>query len=371
MDVHVGKPDVRAVAYYLPQFHPVPENDAWWGPGFTEWTNVARARPLFPGHRQPRVPADLGFYDLRVAETRQRQADMAAAYGVHGFAYWHYWFGDQRRLLERPFQEVLRTGEPDFPFCLAWANHTWSGIWDGAPDRVLVRQTYPGIADERRHFEVVLPALHDKRAIRIDGHPIFLVFNPGGIPDAANWLERWRKWGEEAGLPGIHFLALDRVDCDALALGFDGVIMSQVVPPSHARRSTRRDALTLDQIGSTLTRRSAVVPGIYSYPSWSPHIPHVHRRSPNDSYPVVLPRWDNTPRSGRAGKVFIGATPRLFGEQVMSARRLVADRDDDRRLIFIKSWNEWAEGNYLEPDLHDGHSYLQALSAAVREDDHT
>ena len=157
---------VQVIAFYLPQFHPIPENDLWWEPGFTEWTNVTRARRMFPGHYQPRLPGELGFYDLRLPETREAQAKLAAQYGVSAFCYWHYWFGGGRRLLERPFDEVLQSGSPDFPFCLGWANQTWSGIWHGAPSRILIEQTYPdtpGEDDYRAHFEAVLPAFMDPR----------------------------------------------------------------------------------------------------------------------------------------------------------------------------------------------------------------
>lgn len=143
--------NVRAIAFYLPQFHPIPENDEWWGKGFTEWTNTAKAKPLFPGHYQPHVPADLGFYDLRLTEARVAQAEMAAEYGIEGFCYWHYWFAG-KRLLEHPFNEVMQSGKPDFPFCLGWANDTWSGIWHGAPNRVLIEQTYPGLEDYKNYL---------------------------------------------------------------------------------------------------------------------------------------------------------------------------------------------------------------------------
>jgi len=161
----------RLIAYYLPQFHPIAENDQWWGPGFTEWTNTAKAKPLFPGHYQPHVPADLGFYDLRLPEARKAQADMARAYGIEGFCYYHYWFGNGRRLLERPFNEVLATGEPDYPFCLCWANDTWSGIWHGAPNRILMEQQYPGTADDEKHFETLIQAFRDRRYMRVNGRP--------------------------------------------------------------------------------------------------------------------------------------------------------------------------------------------------------
>ena len=171
----------RLIAYYLPQYHPIPENDGWWGRGFTEWTNVAKARPLFRGHYQPHIPADLGFYDLRLPEVRQAQAELARQAGIEGFCYWHYWFAG-KRLLERPFNEVLASGKPDFPFCLAWANATWTGIWYDAPDRILMEQTYPGQDDHKAHFNALLPAFLDERYIRGGWKanlPGFPAFRPG------------------------------------------------------------------------------------------------------------------------------------------------------------------------------------------------
>src|SRR6476660_7941454 len=168
-------PLARLIAFYLPQFHPIPENDEWWGKGFTEWTNVANAKPMFRGHYQPHVPADLGFYDLRVPETREAQAALARNYGVEGFCYYHYWFAG-RRVLERPFDEVLASGQPEFPLCLTGANATWTVVWHGAPTRVLIQQTYPGMDDYRRHFVGLLPALTDQRYLAVEGNPIFLLY---------------------------------------------------------------------------------------------------------------------------------------------------------------------------------------------------
>ena len=164
----------RLIAFHLPQFHPIPENDEWWGKGFTEWTNTGKAKPLFPGHDQPKVPTDLGYYDLRLPEARKAQADLARKYGVEGFCYYHYWFGG-KRLLERPVNEIIASGEPDFPFCLCWANESWTGIWHGAPRRMLMEQTYPGEADHRAHFEYLLTAFRDKRYITVDGRPRFVI----------------------------------------------------------------------------------------------------------------------------------------------------------------------------------------------------
>ena len=196
------------IAFYLPQFHPIPENDKWWGKGFTEWTNTAKALPLFRGHYQPHVPADLGFYDLRAPETRQQQADMALEYGVDAFCYYHYWFGNGRRIIERPFNEVLETGKPDFPFCLCWANQTWTGIWHGAPNRILMEQTYPGYDDHARHFDWLATAFADRRYITIEGKPLFVVFQPLEIPNVKDVTEFWRQRAVSAGFPGLYLVGI-------------------------------------------------------------------------------------------------------------------------------------------------------------------
>lgn len=243
------------VALYLPQFHPIPENDTWWGKGFTEWTNVAKARRLFPGHYQPHVPADLGFYDLRVPETRQAQADLAQQYGIGAFCYYHYWFAG-RRLLERPFNEVLSSGKPDFPFCLCWANQTWTGIWHGAPDRVLIEQTYPGSDDATKHFYALLPAFKDPRYVCMDGKPMFLIFRPDDLPDSRNFINLWQKLARENGLAGIHFVGFYKNrGWDHASAGFDAAV-DQHLPP----------LLKHDQ------KESPAQPTIYHFDVVSPHL---------------------------------------------------------------------------------------------------
>ena len=202
----------RVIALYLPQFHPIPENNRWWGPGFTEWTNVVKAKPLFKGHVQPKIPADLGFYDLRLPEVRQQQADLAHEAGIEGFCYYHYWFGG-KQLLERPFNEVLASGKPDFPFCLCWANHSWSNkTWNRKSNMqsnsMLIEQTYPGYDDDYNHFMNVLPAFRDKRYITIDGKPVFFLYNPWEHTRVKEWIVMWRKLAQENGLPGLHFVSM-------------------------------------------------------------------------------------------------------------------------------------------------------------------
>jgi Glycosyltransferase WbsX len=355
----------RIIAFYLPQFHPIPENDEWWGKGFTEWTNVARARPLYPGHLQPRLPSELGYYDLRVAETRAQQSALAQEYGIQGFCYWHYWF-EGRRILERPFSEVLASSQPDFPFCLGWANQSWTGIWHGAADRVLMHQTYGGEADARRHFEAILPALLDSRYLCVDGCPIFVVHDPVDLPQSRLFTSLWRQWARAEGLPGIFFLATGDGDWNPHDHGFDGRIIAnpwrvlrQRTPPFYDRLLARwfggRDS-------TWLAKR------LFGWPTRVPYgdvLRHAvpHKLSPSD-IPSVLPNWDNTPRSGRDGIVVTGSSPELFARHLDMAISSVESRPFDHRLVFIKSWNEWAEGNFVEPDVVYGCSYLEAIRLA-------
>jgi Glycosyltransferase WbsX len=348
-----GRTAARAVAFYLPQFHPIPENDAWWGGGFTEWTNVARARRRFPGHYQPRIPGELGFYDLRLAESREQQATLAAEYGISAFCYWHYWFGHGRRLLERPFAEVLASGRPDFPFCLGWANQTWSGVWHGAPGRVLVQQEYPGDDDYRAHFDAVLPAFGDARYFRVDGKPLFYVFNPDDLPSPERFVEHWRELAQAAGLPGIYLVANAWATHRARNAEFDAFVMERV----PTRRVGRVD------LARNLARALGF-PIVRSYPRFSSKMPVL--LPGRMSYPCVVPQWDNTPRSGKRGVVLHGASPPVFEAQVRRGLELMADRDFEHRVIFVKSWNEWAEGNYLEPDRRYGRAFLEAFKAGLQ-----
>ena len=349
----------RAIAFYLPQYHPIPENDQWWGPGFTEWTNTAKARPLFRGHYQPHVPADLGFYDLRQPETRQAQAEMAREYGIEGFCYYHYWFGNGRRLLQRPFEEVVQSGQPDFPFCLCWANETWTGVWHGLSSRVLVEQTYPGKEDAARHFHTLLPAFSDRRYVTVDGKPLFLVYSPTELPNPKWFTDYWRSLAIRAGLPGMFFVGVENEPWNPAANGFDGATTRTLhlarqldggVWRSRARFHWRR-----------LLGRP---PLVFSYKDAIERFILEECQTTN-VYPSVVPNWDNTPRSSLRGLVLHGSTPELFGQHLRSTLEQIAHKPRDHRIIFIKSWNEWAEGNHLEPDWKFGRQYLEVLNAEL------
>jgi lipopolysaccharide biosynthesis protein len=358
----------RVVAFYLPQFHPIPENDEWWGTGFTEWTNVAKATPLYRGHLQPNLPGELGFYDLRVPEIREAQAALASAYGVAAFCYWHYWFAG-RRLLERPFAEVLSSGRPDFPFCLAWANQTWSGIWHGAPHRVLIEQTYPGSDDYAAHFAAVLPALRDPRYFTVDGRPLFVVYRPWELPASRHFTDLWRDLADRAGLPGIHLVGLaDDVSWDPREHGFDSAILQSFSHTAHGIRRSPAQKVTrrLPRFGLDPRRSYRVSTGrpmVYDYEEID--LGRAFEGLREHHFPAVVPNWDNTPRSGRRGVVLHRSHPGLFSKHLRTAVRHVEARAPDERVVFLKSWNEWAEGNYLEPDRRFGRGWLEAVRAEV------
>jgi Glycosyltransferase WbsX len=359
------KAKVRVIAFYLPQYHPIPENDSWWGNGFTEWTNVAKAKPLYKGHNQPKIPADLGFYDLRLPETRKAQAEMAKKYGIEGFCYWHYWFGNGKRLLERPFNEVLNSGEPDFPFCLAWANHSWKlKTWtsDGT-DKLLIEQEYPGTNDYIAHFNAVLPAFRDKRYITIDGKPLFVIFSPLEFADVKYFMELWRELALKNGLTGIYFVGKQDypyVNKDKiLAYGFDSIYNDSVLAIHLSQTNFKRIMLRLKI-------KLFNIPRIYQYAD-AIKLFRNNSDSEVDTIPAIIPNWDHTPRSGLYGTVLAGSTPELFKKHVGQVFESIKAKPKENQLVFLKSWNEWGEGNYIEPDIKDGLSYLKAMQEAIRE----
>lgn len=355
--------DVISLALYLPQYHPIPENDAWWGPGFTEWTNVAKARPLFSGHFQPNIPGDLGFYDLRLEDTRCAQAELARAYGITGFCYYHYWFGNGKQVIERPFNEVLASGKPDFPFCLAWANETWAGVWHGLDKRILIEQTYPGEEDHRAHFQSLLPAFRDHRYIKIDGKPIFMIYDPKDLPGGKATLDFWRQMAVDAGLTGIHFLA-QHGDASWAAdqHGYDGFLSLRNFPKRRVWMPWSEPWKKISGKALEMIGRPTIMPYARSVDFFVPD----EYKNPY-AIPCVMPNWDNTPRSGARGFVLQGSTPALFKKQVKKALAHVRKKPANKRILFVKSWNEWAEGNYMEPDRRHGHAYLQAFKEALAE----
>ncbi len=331
----------QLIALYLPQFHPVAENDEWWGKGFTEWTNVAKCKPLFPGHYQPHLPANLGFCDLRVAETREAQASLAREYGLGGFCYWHYWFHGQR-LLERPFHEVLTSGRPDFPFCLAWANETWSRRWLGEEKEILRQQTYSP-DDDVQHARWCLQAFADPRYIRFQGRPVFLIYRPTHLPDPKRTADIFRRECEREGVPAPFMLGINsHQDLDYRTLGFDGTVDFE--PQLGVLPNPMADGLKIyDYVHArkAMTARAK------------------HREYP--VYPCVFVSWDNCARRNENGIVFLNSSPENFENGLREAVQSVQNRPADDRIVFVNAWNEWAEGNHLEPDQRHGLGYLEAI----------
>lgn len=351
---------LRFLAFYLPQFHPIPENDRFWGAGFTEWTNVRKARPLFDGHYQPHVPADLGYYDLREPGVREQQAALARQYGVDGFVYYHYWFNG-RRLLERPFDEVRASGRPDLPFCLCWANENWTRAWDGGDGQTLVRQQYSG-EDDLNHIRWLAGAFADPRYIRVGGKPLFLVYRAGRLPDPPRTIETWRS---EAARLGIGELYLCRVEnfpderTDPGALGFDAGVEFQ-----------------LDWLGLGL---ATTHPRIPTLPAPAPQPSTVHTFEYSNAvalaltrpdpgyrrYRCVSPGFDSTPRRQLTPTIIQRATPDLYAHFLHGVINQFVPFSADENLVFINAWNEWAEGNHLEPDQRWGRGFLEAHRAVV------
>jgi glycosyltransferase involved in cell wall biosynthesis len=343
----------RILAFYLPQFHPIPENDRWWGAGFTEWRNVVKGRPLFEGHEQPLLPSELGYYDLRVPEVRAAQADLARQGGIDGFCYYHYWFNGTR-LLHRPLDEILETGRPDFPFCLCWANENWTRAWDGLDRDVLIAQRYSG-EDDRRHLQWLARPLSDPRYIRVDDKALLLVYRVSQLPSPASTAMTWRDEAHRLGLGDLFLVSVeslrhDRVD--PTRIGFDATVEFQP------------DWLDLGEPLFT------VDPGneVYSYETLVKRA-LAKRPAGYRQFPCVTPGWDNTSRRRQHARIFTGSSPDLYERWLRGALER-AHRSSREPLVFVNAWNEWAEGACLEPSERWGRQYLEA-TRRVRDIDRT
>ena len=363
---------LRAVAMFLPQFHPVPENDAFWGPGFTEWRNVARARPRFAGHDQPQLPADLGFYDLRLAETRHAQSAFARAAGLSGFCWYHYWFAG-RRVLDAPFAAKLADTSDDFPFMLCWANENWTRAWDGGDREVLIAQDYSD-ADTAAHARALIPAFTDPRAIAIGARPVFAVWNACDLPDARRWSDVFRATLAREGIDPYLLRVeryLDRDTRPPAALGFDAAMDFQPFSRSFRAFQIARPDLSRSLPARALRRarvewrRHRPADTHYDLPAYRA-FEETLAPPPYLRFPAVCPAWDNSARRppGRA-ILFRGATPEGFAEWTALKARGFRPPSPQENLLFVNAWNEWAEGCHLEPCLTRGHAWLDALALGL------
>lgn len=362
---------VRLLAFYLPQFHPIPENDRWWGTGFTEWTNVAKTKSLFRGHYQPHIPADLGFYDLRVPEVREAQAALAREYGIAGFCYYHYWFNG-KRLLNRPFDEVLRSGQPDFPFCLCWANENWTRRWDGRNHEILVQQNH-SLEDDRAHIHHLFSAFEDKRYIRVHGKPLFLVYRTELLPTPERTAEVWREAARTAGLGDLYLVRVESFvqKLDPRSIGFDAAV--EFAPdygplglPKLSRGRWDLRTRVLNQIAKLgILPRAYFYQNVFSYDDLVAGM-LAKPASPYPWFRCVTPSWDNSPRRARNAMIFRDARPKLYERWLRAMIQATVDsREEEERLVFVNAWNEWGEGNHLEPDQRWGRAYLEATRRAV------
>jgi len=357
---------MKIIAYYLPQYYPFKENNEWWGEGFTEWTNVGKAKPLFKDHNQPKVPADLGYYDLRLPEVREKQVQLALEAGVSGFCYWHYWFGNGKCLLDMPFNEVLKTGNPDFPFCLGWANESWSAkVWNATEttkDKLLIEQLYPGREDIENHFYSILPALRDHRYMKIENKPIFVVYKPLLMPDTADFINLWNELAKKNNISDGFFFIGHTINIkekdQIINLGFNAVNIVRTGEYRFNKEVIKRIPFKLFKF------RILHKPLKLNYSFISKYFIQEIDRNEN-IFPTIIPNWDHTPRSGNYGVVFHKATPQSFKAHVKTAIEVVKNKSTERQILFLKSWNEWGEGNYMEPDLKFGKQFIQALKTTL------
>lgn len=387
----------RVIAFYLPQFHPTPENDKFWGKGFTEWTNAAKAKPLFKGHHQPHIPADLGFYDLRMPEVREAQVNLAKDAGVEGFCYWHYWFGNGKQFLQKIFDDVVDSGKPDFPFCVGWANHSWTNKnWVNTPtfskDFYIAEQTYPGPEDHEAHFYSLLKAFKDPRYIKVDGKLLFYIFAPHDLPNASEFFKQWNDLAIKEDLPGFYFVALQESGrplsvkqswkllfgrikmfssakdefSNVFSLGFDG-INSRGIGIAHYRYNSHIIAYWKHFFRVIMLKAFDWQP-VEKYNFKKIVMNMFTEEDKNDNvFPTIIPNWDRSPRAGKRAKIWYNYAPKYFKKQVKLALDIIKDKPEQHRILFLMAWNEWGEGNYMEPDLEYGHGYLNALKEALTE----
>jgi len=358
------------IAFYLPQYHPIPENDRWWGKGFTDWVNVRKARPRFKGHYQPHIPADLGYYDLRSEKARLAQAKLAVEYGIGGFCYYHYYFNG-KLLLERPFNEVLTSGKPDFPFCLCWANENWTKRWDGLEREVLMAQNYDAY-DPLQHIDWLDRAFSDRRYIKINGKPLFLVLRPDMIPNLHQVITVWRQALDGKGYPGLYLGSVDHVfnrltRSQAIAKGFDGIVefhpagrKSGVIPCNRFKLRNLFNR-TINKLKHTMQLEHLIgqleVNMVFNYSDLVQR-PLALPMNQHRIFPCVMPMWDNSART-KVASIYPNDDEKLYGRWLEKALTRVQEYPEDEQIVFINAWNEWAEGCHLEPDIRNGRKFLE------------
>lgn len=339
--------EIKLIAYYLPQYYEIEFNNKYWGKGYTEWTVAEKAKPLFKGHYQPHVPADLGFYNLLMPETRKAQVDMAKQYGIDGFCYWNYWFGGGKTIMEKPLNAIMESGEPDFPFCLCWANHSWT---NPKTKEVILEQKYLGIEDYKAYFYSLLDVFKDRRYVKLDDKPIFSIFSPSDIPDFNIFIDVWNDLAKKEGLSKFYFVGI-----------------AQTPKEYKTICHLKLDAINTIRLKDFLTYQNPLKERIkyilsdlhnYSYKKALKYFISSEDIAEN-IIPTIIPGWDHSPRGGRNSLILTDYTPQAFKEHLEQAFDLLSKKKN--KLCFVKAWNEWGEGNHLEPDLKYGLSFLETL----------
>lgn len=358
----------RVIAFYLPQYYPTKTNNKFYGNGFTEWTNVSKAKPLFIGHYQPKVPADLGYYDLRYSEIKELQVSLAKEAGIEGFCYYHYWFGDERVELDIPFKQVVSSKSPDFPFCLCWANQSWyAKFWNykKKEDKLIIEQKYDDIDGIKKHFYYLLEAFKDERYIKIEGKLLFMIYRPLEYPGVQLFMKTWQSEAQKNDLPGFYFIGQATDDKQALSMlekGLDGVNI--VRKDDFLNKFRYRNPLT--KLLNKIKRAIGLAPYHYNYKNiYTTFIQKNGIETRSNIFPTILPNWDHSPRSGKRGIIFYNSTPANFYLHTNEAIDAIKHKNLDKKIIFLKSWNEWGEGNYVEPCLKYGKGYIEALKKSL------
>ena len=359
----------KVVAFVLPQFHRIPENDAWWGEGFTDWTNVRKAKPLFSGHNQPRVPAENRYYDLTSTAAAEWQAELARQYGIHGFCYYHYWFNG-KQLLQRPVELLLARGKPDLPFCLAWANEPWTRTWDGSEQQVLMPQSYGSTEDWKAHFDYLQNAFHDPRYIRVDGKPMFVIYRSTSISECREMFSLWRTLARQSGLPGLHLVGMHtgfdrdlRSDMFDAFLEFEPMYTIRHRLPYWVRKREKWTKRFVSLLWRTF-KRGPHAPNSLDYSTLWRAI--AARELPANTYAGAFVDWDNSPRrSIERCLVLRNFDPSAFVRGIRA--QIEKAQEANAEFLFVNAWNEWAEGTYLEPDKVRGTFFLEAIRSALVE----
>jgi lipopolysaccharide biosynthesis protein len=351
---------IKPIAIYLPQFHPIPENDEWWGKGFTEWTNVTKAPPLFEGHYQPHLPADLGFYDLRLEEARLAQEAMAKEYGIYGFCYYHYWFNG-KRLLHEPLDRKLKNSKEDFPFMMCWANENWTRTWDGLDKEVLLKQEY-SFEDDAEHIQYLISYFKDDRYIKVEGKPMFIIYRPYLFPDIQKTIMIWRTAVKEAGFPDLYigFSQNSEYQYDPKSRGFDFGFQFQ---PNFGSQSGGKvyNVSLLEKINMRIRKnlklKTTNFKYYFDYSEFTKK--QIQLGFKKDIYPGITPMWDNSARRKKEPFILHDSTPEKYKEWLAFIKEKYPWQKMPENFLFINAWNEWAEGNHLEPCQKWRREYLE------------